>query len=145
MDNYKELSTFERWSTELESKTLKWGSKLIHCEKFWRENSKELELHDFKYLKLLISLLKSANSDEEAIAVACYDLGEFVRFYPNGKRYYKRYIFQKKKIVVSYLPFMSVIILFLFYFILHILSFSKYNIILSCFLTLFYYKSQTHI
>jgi V-type H+-transporting ATPase subunit H len=85
MDNYRELSTFERWVTEVESKSLKWGSKLIHCEKFWRENSKEMELHDFKLLKCLIQLLKS--SDDEVVAVACYDLGEFVRFYPNGKRY----------------------------------------------------------
>jgi V-type H+-transporting ATPase subunit H len=83
MANYRELSTFDRWINEVNSKHLKWGSKLIHCEKFWRENAKELEKHDFKLLKELIQLL--ASLEDEVVAVACYDLGEFVRFYPNGK------------------------------------------------------------
>lgn len=31
----------------------------------------------------LIELLKS--EDKQVVAIACYDLGEFVRFYPSGK------------------------------------------------------------
>ena len=34
--------------------------------------------------RALIDLLKS--DDNEVVSVACYDLGEFVRFYPNGRR-----------------------------------------------------------
>ena len=83
MNNYRELSTFERWAKEVESKKLRWGSKLVHNEKFWRENAKELERNDFILLKALIMLLNS--EDRECVQVACYDLGEFVRFYPNGK------------------------------------------------------------
>ena len=83
MANYRELSTFERWATEVTTKQLKWGSKLVHCEKFWRENCKELEKHDFALLKALIGLLDSM--ENEVVAVACYDIGEFVRFYANGK------------------------------------------------------------
>ena len=83
MNNYRELSTFERWAKEVESKKLKWGSKLVHGEKFWRENAKELERNDFALLKALILLLSS--DDRECVQAACYDLGEFVRFYPNGK------------------------------------------------------------
>ena len=83
MANYRELSTFERWQTEIATKQLKWGSKLVHCDKFWRENAKGLEKGDFGNLKALIALLDSM--DAETVAVACYDLGEFVRFYPNGK------------------------------------------------------------
>lgn len=83
MNNYRELSTFERWVKEVESKKLRWGSKLLHGEKFWRENAKELERNDFALLKALIMLLNS--DDRECVQVACYDLGEFVRFYPNGK------------------------------------------------------------
>lgn len=32
----------------------------------------------------LISLIKTSK-DDDVIAIACYDLGEFVRFYPNGR------------------------------------------------------------
>ena len=37
----------------------------------------------------LISLLEDGNN-RETIAVALYDLGEFVRYYPNGKMIVKR-------------------------------------------------------
>ena len=40
MDNFRELSTFDRWAAECSNKALKWGSKLVHCDKFWRENCK---------------------------------------------------------------------------------------------------------
>jgi hypothetical protein len=55
--NYRELSTFERWQSEVSTKQLKWGSRLVHCEKFWRENASALERHDFKELKVLLLLL----------------------------------------------------------------------------------------
>jgi V-type H+-transporting ATPase subunit H len=38
---------------------------------------------DFHLLKVLIALVSS--SDEEVAAVACFDIGEFVRHYPNGR------------------------------------------------------------
>lgn len=33
----------------------------------------------------LISLL--ASEDEEVVSIALYDIGEFARFYPNGRKY----------------------------------------------------------
>ncbi len=41
-------------------------------------------------LRLLFSLLQTlvaltASHDEEVQAIACYDIGEFVRHYPNGR------------------------------------------------------------
>mmetsp|Transcript_108055 Transcript_108055/g.314315 ORF Transcript_108055/g.314315 Transcript_108055/m.314315 type:complete len:289 (+) Transcript_108055:87-953(+) len=81
MNNFRELSTFERWAAEVNGKNLKFG--LVHSEKFWRENAAELEANDFALLKALIELLKSDES--EVVSVACYDLGEWVRFFPNGK------------------------------------------------------------
>ena len=59
----------------------RWG--IVHTEKFWRENAKLMENQDFKMLKNLIALLHS--DSETVIAVALYDLGEFTRFYPNGR------------------------------------------------------------
>jgi V-type H+-transporting ATPase subunit H len=79
--NHRELSTFERWSSEVHSGSAKWG--VTHTEKFWKENNKKLEVDDWKWLKALIKLLDSG--DEEVLAVALFDLGEFSKCYPNGK------------------------------------------------------------
>ena len=66
---------------QVNSGQLRWG--LIHTEKFWRENCKSVEGEDFKLLKRLVALLRS--DDSEVAAIACYDIGEWVRFYPAGK------------------------------------------------------------
>ena len=79
--NYRELSTYDRWVSEVQSGALRWG--IVHTEKFWRENNKFLEKEDFKNLKTVISLLKS--SDPTIVCIALHDLGEFTRFYPNGR------------------------------------------------------------
>ena len=81
MKNYRELSTFERWASEVNTGALCWG--IIHTEKFWRENSKFLEKNDFSLLKTLISLARS--QDPVIVSIALYDIGEFTRFYPNGR------------------------------------------------------------
>jgi len=81
MSDYHELSTFEMYQQEVRSGQLKWG--LCHTEKFWRNNVRSMEADDFALLKQLGELLGSA--DEEVVSIACYDIGEFVRFYPNGK------------------------------------------------------------
>eukprot|EP00903_Cladosiphon_okamuranus_P020575 g18886.t1 len=79
--NSRDLSTFERYSQEVMSGQLKWGP--VHTEKFWREQARKFEADEFFILKQLIELLKS--EDKQVVSIACYDLGEFVRFYPNGK------------------------------------------------------------
>jgi V-type H+-transporting ATPase subunit H len=56
---------------------------VVHTEKFWRENAKFVETGDFKLLKALIELLKS--TDNEIVCIALSDLGDFARFYPNGR------------------------------------------------------------
>mmetsp|Transcript_6219 Transcript_6219/g.7878 ORF Transcript_6219/g.7878 Transcript_6219/m.7878 type:complete len:521 (+) Transcript_6219:147-1709(+) len=87
-DNYKEMSRFEVYKNEVESGHLQWGS--THTEAFFKENARMMEGKDadFKLLKVLIALLSS--KDDEIAAIACYDIGEFVRFYPNGKAIAKR-------------------------------------------------------
>lgn len=87
-ENYKEMSRWEVYKNELESGHLKWGS--THTEAFFKENARMIEGTDgdFHLLKVLIALLSS--SDEEVAAIACYDIGEFVRHYPNGRAIAKR-------------------------------------------------------
>ena len=87
-ENYKDMSRWEVYKNEVEKGHLQWGS--THTEAFFKENAKMFEGPDgdFSLLKVLIALLSSR--DEEVVAIACYDIGEFVRFYPNGRSITKR-------------------------------------------------------
>lgn len=87
-ENYKEMSRWEVYKNEVESGHLQWGS--VHTEAFFKENARMIEGSDgdFHLLKVLITLLSS--KDEEVAAIACYDIGEFVRHYPNGRAIAKR-------------------------------------------------------
>lgn len=86
--NYKEMSRWEVYKNEVENGHLQWGS--THTEAFFKENARMFEGPDgnFHILKVLITLLSS--KDEEVVSIACYDIGEFVRFYPNGRAITKR-------------------------------------------------------
>jgi len=88
VNNYKDMSRWEVYKTEIESGHLQWGS--VHTEAFFKGNAKMMEGSDgdFKILKVLIALLSS--KDEDVAAIACYDIGEFVRHYPNGRAIAKR-------------------------------------------------------
>lgn len=88
VENYKEMSRWEVYKTEVESGHLRWGT--VHTEAFFKENARMIEGTDgdFKILKVLIALLSSR--DEDVSAIACYDIGEFVRHYPNGRSIAKR-------------------------------------------------------
>jgi V-type H+-transporting ATPase subunit H len=87
-ENYKEMSRWEVYKNEVESGHLQWGS--VHTEAFFKENARMMEGSDgdFHLVKVLIALLSSR--DEEVSAIACYDIGEFVRHYPNGRAIAKR-------------------------------------------------------
>jgi V-type H+-transporting ATPase subunit H len=81
--NFKEMSRWDVYLAEVQSGCLEWG--FLHTEKFFKENAKKFEGPDgdFFIVKLLIAL--TASNDEEVQAIACYDIGEFVRHYPNGR------------------------------------------------------------
>ena len=81
MKNYRELTSFDRWATEVTTGALRWG--ILHTEKFFKENSKFIENEEFSLLKRLIVLLNS--EDVRTQAIALYDIGEFARFYPGGR------------------------------------------------------------
>jgi V-type H+-transporting ATPase subunit H len=87
-ENYREMSRWEVYKNEVESGHLQWGS--THTEAFFKENARMMEGPDgdFSLVKTLIALVGS--QDEDVAAIACYDLGEFVRHYPNGRSIAKR-------------------------------------------------------
>lgn len=82
LKNFRELSSLERYEKELKSKQLTKGH--LHTEKFWREHVQEFEKENFLLIRQLVEMLGDADN-VDSIAIACYDLGEFVRFYPTGK------------------------------------------------------------
>jgi len=86
--NFKEMSRWDIYENEVLNGNLKWG--VLHSDKFFRENCRKLEGKDgnFHLLKRLIALVVS--DDEDVASVACYDIGEFVRHYPNGRSIAKR-------------------------------------------------------
>jgi len=88
VENYKDMSRWEVYVNEVESGQLAWGN--THTEAFFKENAKMIEGKDgdFRLLKVLIALLSS--DDEDVAAIACYDIGEFVRHYPNGRAIAKK-------------------------------------------------------
>jgi len=79
--NYRIASSWEKYVKELETGTLKRGP--CHSERFWKSNAKKFEHNEFQYIKTLIHLLYS--NDSQTQAVACYDLGEFCRFSPYSR------------------------------------------------------------
>ena len=86
--NFKDMTRWEVYQNEVETGQLSWGS--THTDAFFKENAKMMEGKDgdFKLVKILIALLSS--KDEDIAAIACYDLGEFCRYYPNGRGIAKR-------------------------------------------------------
>jgi V-type H+-transporting ATPase subunit H len=81
--NYKEMSRWDLYMNEVLSGNLEWG--VLHTEKFFQQNCKlfEGENNDFMILKRLIILVNC--DDDDVASVACFDIGEFVRHYPNGR------------------------------------------------------------
>jgi len=79
----QDLSSFDEYATEIKSGRLEW-SPVHKSERFWRENAPRLIEKNYELLKMLIHLLETSR-DPLVLAVASYDIGEFVRHYPRGK------------------------------------------------------------
>merc|ERR1712137_744814 len=80
----QDLSSFDEYSTEVKSGRMEW-SPVHKSERFWRENAQRLIEKNYELLKMLIHLLETS-PDPLILAVASYDIGEFVRHYPRKKR-----------------------------------------------------------
>jgi len=78
------LNSFDLYKDEVMSGKLVWS--LVHrSEKFWRENVGRFEENNFKIVGVLLELIRTSN-DPQVLAIACYDLGEFMRFHPRGRK-----------------------------------------------------------
>ncbi|CAH2984110.1 unnamed protein product [Chilo suppressalis] len=79
----QDLSSFDQYATEVKSGRLEW-SPVHKSAKFWRENAARLNERGQELLRTLVHLLEKSQ-DPVVLAVACYDVGEYVRHYPRGK------------------------------------------------------------
>ncbi|GAX28798.1 hypothetical protein FisN_34Hh008 [Fistulifera solaris] len=80
---FRHMTRWDLYQAEVESSHLQWG--VLHTEKFFRENIKLFEGDDGQF-KIIHDLVRLTSSEDEEIAsLACFDLGEFVRHYPNGR------------------------------------------------------------
>lgn len=99
-ETIRNMSTFEKYSVEVMAGTLSWNNPAHKNEIFWRENISSFEGKSFELVQQLIKLADPALGAAAAAAtgaasiereemvreVACFDLGEFARFHPDGKK-----------------------------------------------------------
>lgn len=82
-DSVQDLSTWDEYVAEVKSGRLEW-SPVHKQEKFWRENAIKVCEKNYELLKLLVRLLQYS-PDPQIQAIACHDLGEFIRHYPRAR------------------------------------------------------------
>ncbi|KAL6577977.1 hypothetical protein OROMI_010305 [Orobanche minor] len=81
--NIKQLSSFDKYKQEVLLGHLDWSP--MHKDPiFWRDNITNFEEHDFQILRVLITVLDTS-SDPRTLAVACYDLSQFIQYHPAGR------------------------------------------------------------
>ena len=82
-DNIKRLSSFDMYKQEVLLGHLDWSP--MHKDPiFWRENINNFEENDFQILRVLLTLLDTS-SDPRTLAVACYDLSQFIQHHSAGR------------------------------------------------------------
>ena len=72
------------YKKELMGGKLEW-SPSHKSENFWKDNHKAFEAENCAAIKTLVALLVP-ESDAQTLAVACHDIGEFVKHHPEGRR-----------------------------------------------------------
>ncbi|MBW0522193.1 hypothetical protein O181_061908 [Austropuccinia psidii MF-1] len=87
-DAKQKMTTYDEYSTELESGLLRWSPPHTSDE-FWSANAERLHEKDFQQLKNIIGLLSNA-SDPIVLAVAANDLLQYVKHCDVGKKYVER-------------------------------------------------------
>ncbi|EXB29137.1 V-type proton ATPase subunit H [Morus notabilis] len=82
-DNIKKLRSFDKYKQEVLLAHLDW-SPMHKDPAFWRENATNFEENDFQILRVLLTILDTS-SDPRALAVACFDLSQFIQHHPAGR------------------------------------------------------------
>ena len=85
--NQKTFSSIDKFKKEVGQKHhLRWGP--IHTDKFWQENFLYFhEKDNLELIKILVDVVKNETADDRDKAIACFDLGEFARYFPFGRQF----------------------------------------------------------
>ncbi|KAI8092784.1 ATPase, V1 complex, subunit H [Halteromyces radiatus] len=84
-ENFQSLTTFEVYASEVETGKLEW-SPPHQSEVFWQQNANKLNENDHRLLKQLARLL-NVTQQTSVLAIACHDLGQYVKHVSkDGKR-----------------------------------------------------------
>jgi V-type H+-transporting ATPase subunit H len=82
-DNIKRLSSFDKYKQQVLLGHLNWSA--MHKDPgFWRENINNFEENDFQVVRVLMTILDTS-TDPTALAVACYDISQFIQYHPGGR------------------------------------------------------------
>ncbi|PWA01892.1 hypothetical protein BB558_001520 [Smittium angustum] len=77
------ISTWDEYVNEVKSGMLSWTP--VHTsDQFWKVNYMRLNENNYMVVHLLSNLMKTSG-DSTVIAVACHDLGLYIKHYPDGK------------------------------------------------------------
>lgn len=98
-----ELNSFQVYKNEVLSKELEW-SPCHKSAKFWTDNAVHFEQDGLLILTTMAQILKDAESSEETLTIACWDLGEFAR--NNSKLLWKN-VFENLDIKSSIMKFIA--------------------------------------
>ena len=84
--NQKTFSSILKFRKEVSQKShLRWGP--IHTEKFWQENFLSFhEKDNLDLIRVLVDVVKNETAEDRDKAIACFDLGEFARYFPLGRQ-----------------------------------------------------------
>lgn len=82
--NVQTLSSFDEYASEVRSGNLEW-SPVHRSDSFWKLNATNLNENDYEILRLLAKILNNSTNPLH-LAIACHDIGEYVRVNPRGKK-----------------------------------------------------------
>ncbi|CAG8693497.1 11514_t:CDS:10 [Dentiscutata erythropus] len=76
-ENFHSLTTFDEYASEIRSGMLQW-SPPHESEQFWKQNVTKLNDKNHELL--------NTSNDNVVLGVAAHDLGQYVKYYPDGKK-----------------------------------------------------------
>ncbi|KAJ2809549.1 H(+)-transporting V1 sector ATPase subunit H [Coemansia guatemalensis] len=80
------LTTWDEYINELASGKLQWGAGSHRSEQFWKLHIQKMDANDHWVVRQLAKILASPSTSDVALAVACHDLSQYVKFNPEGKK-----------------------------------------------------------
>ena len=82
--SFEAMTTFTQYQGEIRSRHLEWTPPHT-SETFWKENIHCFEENEFEVVQEIYEILRTSKN-EQSLAIACHDIGELVRYHPQGRK-----------------------------------------------------------